>query len=216
MLERQTGASAPEVHMVRRMSVVVSPLVFVLLTHTAGAQVGTTPGVFTADTASILCFHPRQRPACRNFTITEFGVGSRGPGEDETHYFWDLGIMRNRSASTAIGASLHFAIGDDFTRYGVKARYRRWLTDAVPLDIAPGVVMHAPEGPHGYELGFTTHAAVGIHDLAGVFVQLDVADAGRGTRPQLRFGVRAGTLTGMISGALAPLFIVMTSGGADR
>jgi hypothetical protein len=198
------------------MSVAVPFLVFVLLTRTAGAQVGTTSGAFTADTASTLCFHPQPRAACRNYTITEFGVGSRAPGEDERHYFWDLGVMRNRSATTAIGASLHFAGGDDFQRYGVKVRYRRWLSESVPLDVAPGVVMHAHEGAHGYRLGVTTQAAVSFHDLAGVFLQLDLVDAGRGTRPQVRFGMRAGTLTGMISGALAPLFILMTSGGADR
>ena len=199
-----------------RSSVAVSLFALLAVSASASAQ-GVPPESFTPTApAKMFCFHPRPLAACRMFAITEFGLGSRGAGEDAGHAFWELGAMRNVSASSAFGGSLYSSAGDDFIRLGAKARYRRWLSDAIPLDLAPGLMLHDAENIEaGFELGYTASAALSFRDVVGAFLQVDVVDDGRGTRPQLRVGVRAGSVAGAVSGLIAPYLVYMMGHRAD-
>ena len=199
-----------------RWSVAGLPLALMAVSGSARAQERPAESLERGVPAKTFCFHPRPLAACRNFAITETGLGSRGVGEDAGHVFWELGAMRNVSGSTALGGSLYSSAGADFVRLGAKARYRRWLSDAVPLDLAPGLMLHdADDVDTGFELGFTAHAALSFRDVAGAFVQLDVVDARRGIQPQLRVGVRAGSVVGALSGLVLPYVVYLAGHTAD-
>src|SRR5215207_8090433 len=72
--------------------------------------------------------------------------------------FWELGLMRTLGTQSAFGATVLLT-----TRFslGFKARYRRWLSRMVSLDVAPGVTLYR-EGNTARTPSFTGH--VGVND----------------------------------------------------
>lgn len=53
----------------------------------------------------------------------------------------DLGAMQNVGDRGAIGGSVYFGLDPDRSRVGAKLRYRRWLTNSLSIDAAPGFVI---------------------------------------------------------------------------
>ena len=94
------------------------------------------------------CFRGRPGPECRLYWITEVGflttIGSKnglsGWNESERLAF-DIGYMFNVSDRDAVGASFfwHTFTDGDYSYWGLKPRYRRWLSDKVGLDLCFGV-----------------------------------------------------------------------------
>ena len=202
--------------MTRRTSVVVPLVALSLAIAPARAQEPSPPAA--PVTAKARCFHPEPLERCRTFAITEFGGGSRAGTEQSVFIFWDYGFMRNRSASSAVGGSLHFAAGSDLSRFAMMGRYRRWLRDGIPLDLAPGIILWDSDGySTTFRPGVMAQAALSVHDVGGAFVQVEVRDGALGAGPTLRAGVKVGSVVGAAAGLVAPfaVYIYGSTRGRD-
>ena len=170
--------------------------------------------------ATKLCFSPRQLPACRSFLVTEFGAitpMSGGGYAGEAHATWEYGLMRNRGAKSAVGATALLGMSDDVARFGLKARYTRWLGRSASLDVAPGLlILGANEGVDWRRvLGFTGSVGVGTN-LVGVRGQLELTRAASGAiKPATYLGMRLGGKTGAITGIALPLLLYILWSSAE-
>jgi len=126
----------------------------------------------------------RGRPLAetRSFMITEFGVLARIDdypyiGVDSRMAFsFDLGWMKNISESGAVGFSGYALVSDPTTRMGIRARYRRWLSQRTSIDISPGILLGGEDSgieydPPGFVLGATLNAG----DLVALTVDAEYA-----------------------------------------
>ena len=100
------------------------------------------------------------------------------PGLDDprsTLVLWELGRMFNRGPQHAVGGTVLLAANDNALRLGVMARYRRWLALALPLDVAPGLVVLQTDQDLELEarLGLTGHMDASLRDWLGVFAQVE-------------------------------------------
>ena len=157
-----------------------------------------------------LCFRGRPLPQCRAFWLTEFGVSPFEPW-----FVWELGGMRNVGARSAVGGALYVRI-DGGTAYGVKPRFRRWLSPVVALDVAPGIIILAAAGNSA---GFAGHVGLSVGDLVGVTLQAETVppDFDGGKRVKWSGGGRLGAVPGTIAGiagvALVGVFALPCAGG---
>lgn len=151
------------------------------------------------DLAAQACFRGRPLPSCRRFWIVESGFGVRlnrgayesGPSDPDKLASMELGMMRNLTTGTALGATAFLGIGDQITGntgvlVGVKPRYRRWLGPRFSLDLSTGP-FYVLSGPaNANTLGATAHAGVNLGDWAGLTGQILVGksahEANRSTR----------------------------------
>jgi hypothetical protein len=92
-------------------------------------------------------FKPKPLSECKSFLITEFGLayGLDKPS-DRTNLgliTWEFGYMVNRDEHSAIGGTVFISSEGDRPqiRFGLKGRYRYWLSKDQSLDIAPGVLI---------------------------------------------------------------------------
>jgi hypothetical protein len=106
------------------------------------------------------CLRPQPLPVCRTCLLTQAAVvkrlGSTNGYRNATYGFYamfDLGATRNLSQDYAVGADLYLGADDDFARFGVKARVRRWLGTKVAIDLAPGILL-AASNSYGDHLNF--------------------------------------------------------------
>ena len=92
-----------------------------------------------------LCFRGRPTPTCRSFWITEAGYAYRltGPENVHRHYFdWELGLMANVGSRSAVGGTLYAGIlAEEGYRWGLRARYRHWLSSSTSLELSPGILI---------------------------------------------------------------------------
>lgn len=165
--------------------------------------------------AALLCSNPKPMQWCRAFLVTELGVAAlanAGAEAADAHVLWELGCMHNRSRNTALGGTAMVALSDDFARVALKLRYRRWLARAIPLDLSPGIIFLGSNTDHNPEpmLGFTGHAGLSLGDVAGGFVQLEIADyPGTGVAPRIYIGGRLGSRPGLVASVLAPILFTL-------
>ena len=126
----------------------------------------------------------RGRPLAetRSFLITESGVLARiddNPyigGDSRIAFSFDLGWMKNISEHGAVGFSGYALVSDPTTRLGIRARYRRWLSQKTSIDISPGVLLGGEDSgieynPPGFVLGATWNAG----DLVALTVDAEYA-----------------------------------------
>lgn len=194
----------------------------------AAQSAGDTLPARTAQAAtSRTCFQPQPLPACRSFWISEFGIAAHVTSprtvqetihsDDGSTYeisdypprtlvLWEVGRMANRSNGSALGGGFFIAIPPGElgqTRFGIRGRYHRWLSNGTAVEIGPGVMMlrtHQQGDVH------TLHPAVGI-SLQGAYSAADwlgavgQAEATRhGIAVQLggRLAGRIGALSGLV------------------
>jgi hypothetical protein len=174
------------------------------------------------------CWRGRPAPACKSIVLTELGiyrdvvtpgpvvrfVGPNGeirqedPARDSRADFQiELGVLKNVSTKTAIGASILGRGTDEGDGYiGMKGRYRRWLTqEGVALDVGLGVrtnrdpasVGSRPPSP-GYSTGkrgpaLTSDVAFNYKDYGSLVTRFDLAKFGDRTEPNVSIGVRGGS-----------------------
>lgn len=121
-------------------------------------------------------------PETRSFMITEFGLMyrlDRYPyvgGTGRLAITFDLGWMKNVGTRHAVGFSGYAMPADPTTRLGIRARYRRWLSRSVSVDVSPGVILGGEDSgieydPPGFVLGTTLNAG----DLIAVMVDAELA-----------------------------------------
>lgn len=100
-----------------------------------------------SDKTCAVCFRGGQRPACASFLITEFSVLYRLAGgnsaEDQSPFAYgaELGGMVNIGRTSAVGATGFVSLDGMHGRFGVKTRYRRWLSNRFASDVGFGVVL---------------------------------------------------------------------------
>jgi hypothetical protein len=160
------------------------------------------------------CF-PKPPDQCRHFSVFELSqtwrltdprsVNYAGKSGDPVNFF-AVGHMVNADANWALGGEITLGNGSgESARVGVHVRYRRWITDTVTVDVAPGVMI---AGAEGFDFpGLTTHASFMVGDVIGVLTVFEVspihgekADLGLYTGVQLgsRLAVLVGRLLALI------------------
>ena len=158
--------------------------------------------LITTPTHRKISFRPRPKSGCDLFWITETGAmyrvagGSRlliDPGEEkEPRFFFsgELGLMKNRTKNTAIGGTLYFGISSDIYRFGIKGRYRYWMSRKSFLDLAPGLILGGGDSKSDLNLpGLTGHLGVGFSDWVHLAGQIEIM---RHTFKQLYVGAPTG------------------------
>ncbi len=140
------------------------------------------PAVQVAQLPGGWCFRGKPLPQCRHFWVVEFGLGARldDPpsslaSEGEPVITVELGQMFNLDRRSAVGGALYLGSDEEWSRFGLKPRYRRWLGRRTSLELAPGVLIAGehnalePEYP-----GFTGHLGVNLADWLAVVGQVEV------------------------------------------
>ena len=165
------------------------------------------------------CYRGRPAPTCTRFVITEVGYyassvgtsttftapGSGGQGRPDysntardmgPQFTWELGMMANRGANSAIGATLLLGAGEGGADVGLKGRYRRWLGDGgLAIDVGSGVfagTLNAVDGKAD-GAGITSDVALNAADFGALVLRLDVVRADNRTATALYAGVRLGS-----------------------
>jgi len=158
-----------------------------------------------------VCFRGRPLPQCRAFWLTEFGLSlPDGP------FVWELGGMRNVGTHSAVGGTLYLRV-DGGTAYGVKPRFRRWLSPVVALDVSPGIIILA--GARS-SVGFAGHVGASLADLLALSIQAETVqpDFTGGKTIKWSGGARLGAAPGAITGiaglALLAAYVLACGGGA--
>lgn len=141
--------------------------------------------------------------------VTRPGIGgSRWDDALASHIVGDVGVMRNVTARTAIGATITAgsvqAGSKPVNIVGATVRYRRWLTKSVSADAGTGVlrmpvgiVVQSPWGPERKNVprpAMVADARIGYRDLVSATGRLMLATDGQGRIHRALFvGASAGS-----------------------
>lgn len=157
--------------------------------------------------AKNFCWRGQSAQACKVFAITEFGFSHRFVSDkrspDSKRWLWtaEIGAMINNKAKSAWGATLLGSVDYDEFRWGLRPRYRRWVSRTTSLDVAPGIVLNGgddnrlrPRFP-----AFSGQVCLCFKDLVGLTVQMDITRGEKGkTRTELYAGIRGGAEIGIV------------------
>jgi hypothetical protein len=183
-----------------------------------------------------MCFRGGPVPRCSGFWLTEFGVAPRltpDGRDDGPLYTWELGLMKNAGRRNALGGSFFIEGADDGAGWGIRPRYRHWLSSKFSVEVAPGFVLRHS----GYtSVAFSGQVAINFSDYLALTTTLRVFQhtiylpafnpqeypnsylpASR-TSAALFGGVRVGSVPGVITGIGVPLavfvvFLIACGGG---
>ncbi len=112
------------------------------------ASIGEMPTAVAPSKMNVHCFRPQPLPKCRSYFVFDFGYAY--PLDKSTYSTsadkngvgsLDLGYMRNLSAKNAVGFSAVGIGTSGSQRFGVRARYRRWISHSLGLDGTAGLVV---------------------------------------------------------------------------
>jgi hypothetical protein len=151
-------------------------------------------------------------PECRTVLLSEVGYSH---GQHGRQFTWELGGIRNISKHHALGATSFLNMDDDNDMgFGLKARYRFWLSRTFSINVAPGVLLtranRSSKGPD-----FFGHADLCLDDWLSLAYQID--EVKKSSPPShytnYSMGVRIGGSLGMamIAGSVLALFVVITA-----
>jgi hypothetical protein len=88
------------------------------------------------------CFRPNPASDCTWFPITEFGVALvRSPKKGDWGRIWQVGLLHEVGARTALGAAVTVT-DEDATTVTLSPVGRLRISPDLALDVAPGVVVH--------------------------------------------------------------------------
>jgi hypothetical protein len=117
----------------------------------AGGAIGALGGTFGQSSPTsrgdATCWEPGPLPECRLSVLTEFGgylnIGDLRLGHrlDHSGAAMDWGVMFNRDAHNAYGATLSLWLQTRDSYVGPSLRYRRWFEDGSSLDLGLGTVV---------------------------------------------------------------------------
>lgn len=171
----------------------------------------------TQQPARSACFRGTTRERCTWFPVIEFGLAAgpaTGTRRPPFNAVWDLGVVRNVGARTAVGGSITVIVDDeDRTMVGVRPRFRHWLGSRTSLDVAPAMLL-ATTSPAGAQRpalpGLSIFTGVGLGDLVAVTAQLEVLrlDGDASTDATALFGLRLGSFAGLVA---APGAAILTA-----
>lgn len=144
------------------------------------------------------CFHPRPLARCSWFAVTEAGAALSVPSDEDPNLTFQAGALVNVGPRSSVGGVLVGAVFQNDVRFGVRGRYRHWLTDRVTLDVAPGILLYnetfTADSP-----GFTGELAVGYADWIAFTAQLEIVPFEFGTETRGFFGVKLGSYPGAVA-----------------
>jgi hypothetical protein len=167
----------------------------------------TSPSV-AAGHKSHWCFRGRPKPTCDNFWLTELGFAKRVTSDSAPLYTWELGWMVNRGTRRALGVGVFFQVEDE-TEFGIRPRLRLWMSRAISVDLAPGVILFGSGAGVGFsghvELNFGDYAAVTAHVVSRPYARAPSAQNG------VFVGGRVGSALGAIVGGAWLVFIAILS-----
>ena len=211
-----------------QLALIAAMLIFI--TTTAGEE------AYSANSTSdevCRCFRGRPATECRMYWITEVGFltmvdtkNSRRYWDDAKRLTFDIGYMFNVSEKDAIGASLfwHTLRETDFSYWGLKPRYRRWLSNDIGLDVCLGL------GQWEYEINrkatpMIAQLGVSFRDYLSLTLMYDRVrwtesvpipnsheyyDGDSHTSSTLSVGLTAGSYTGLVAAGVT-IFIAILS-----
>lgn len=178
-----------------------------------------------ADSTATKSFLPRGRPwpECRTFALTEFGYSRRlvSDKRDSASAGWlftgELGIMANRGTRSAWGATVFCEFEYEGFLWGIRPRYRRWLTRSISCDVAPGILVDAGTGDQfqGRSPAFSGQVSLNFSDLIGLTSQVDVIHGAGGTRTEMYAGIRGGGELGIVSAFVWVVFVAISLSGFE-
>jgi hypothetical protein len=179
--------------------------------HTILAAALFAAALVPQPTVAQTCFKGRPLPQCRHFFLTEatllhrLDMPSGASFDESTALGLSTGLMRNITPTTAIGVAGYLQT-DTYELSGVlQVRFRRWLTDRMILELAPGLGVGGAASAH-------VQAVASLADRVAIVVQAESisaearqwspSPADRGVRPSA--GLRIGGGLGLL-GILAVL-----------
>jgi hypothetical protein len=195
-----------------------------------------------ATTSGPWCFRSRPLPRCGTIVLYEASYLWHAAGSqlDEisnpaggggypikrrvfgSHIAGSLGVLRNVSATTGLGAVFDAAAGtDSYDRFALLGRYRRWLggTSSVDLSLGPAVVSaNEPvvqqtytyfEGRH--RIGLTADVTLRLSDWLAGSVQFDAVPT---HKPSAAGAVYAGVRFGSWQAVAATGIVALWVGAA--
>ena len=140
------------------------------------------PERYDGKTECRLCFRGKPASNCCFFAVLESGFLTKSSASDQDKFpqdmypqdkfppEWvltnDFGLMMMLGSVHAIGASFFILSTDECSRFGVRSRYRRWLSKDVSLDLTAGIIFGGDEswGFHN-DKGLISSVSIGIADL---------------------------------------------------
>jgi hypothetical protein len=103
--------------------------------------------------------------------ITEVSLGYRGEGEDRILGESELGMMYNLNDRHAVGVTTYFQVDSEVGRWGLKARYRRWFTRDLSLNLSGGATFaFTGAGSDQRRPGLAGHVDVNYKDLVAPYL----------------------------------------------
>lgn len=143
-----------------------------------------------------LCFRSKPAAWCRAFVLTEVGYNSEHYGPRpyaESAIQYEAGAMLNVTPRDAVGGTIVFD-GPHGENWGATARYRRWITYGMALDVSPGVLV--VDDYRGRRTRLTADVSLSLGGwIAGFAHGESDGDGGRAG-----VGVKFGQLPGVILG----------------
>ena len=164
--------------------------------------------------AKTFCFHPKAKPECGSFLITEFGYAYRfDRSSDNRQYLtWELGWMMNRNKRSALGGTVLFGLDQGFenSRFALKPRFRWWLTKTESLDLGAGILLPAGKNHSFISPSYTGHVGFNVGDSFALTGQVEISRRAKtGTDVAWYGGFKLGTPVGAITGTVVAAVIVL-------
>lgn len=153
------------------------------------------------------CRTGRPQPACERVLVAQFTYypGLQPTGDLDAPYEWEVGVLVNRGATQALGATVVLGMDGSGLRAAAKGRYRRWLSRHAALDASGGVAYARREQAASYltdpAFGVTGDVAVGLTEWVSVGVRGDLlwSHVDRAPAAATYGAVRLGTRPGIVA-----------------
>ena len=124
-------------------------------------------------------FTPKPLAGCSSFLITEFGIFyDLDKPSDETSLqlaAWEFGCMVNANKRSAIGGTVFIVkdLDDAASWFGLRARYRYWLSRRISLDIAPGILLKGWKTEFRFP-SFSCQTGLNLNSWLAITGQVDI------------------------------------------
>ena len=193
----------------------VMMLAFLLLVATPVDAADGSPD--STDCSSHLCFRPQGCSHCGSSILfwIYMGRGTDVAGKSSTN--WELGVeagyLTNISKHHAWGTTLFVHYWDETgNRFGARFVYRRWLSNQVGLDLAPGVVFYADEQQCP---SFSGQVALDVGGVIAPMAQIDMIRMDDQVHWSLMGGVRTGSYLSIPLGVLIGIGVLAYAADSD-
>ena len=149
------------------------------------------------EVPTTLCFRSKPAAWCRAFILTEVGINSDDYGQRNytSHRIqYEAGAMLNISERDAVGGTVVFD-GPHGENWGVAARYRRWITYGMALDVSPGLLVAGDEF-QGRRVRPTAEVSLSLGGWIAGFARGEAGKGGGRAGAGAKFGEIPGVLIG--------------------